>query len=134
MNSKSLVTEVCNVMSKINGVTVTSEFPDRLQDLPLRNPFVSVGIKSINAEGIEGAKLTEDFAPATVTLRLTVCVPKLMTGEKCMQVVDAIINSLRSMLQTHTILTIKANYTRYSAKLSALVTDVDVKFYSTNAF
>ncbi len=134
MDTKSLVTSVCNVVSKIAGLTVTPEFPDRLQDLPLRNPFVSVGIKSINAEGIDGAKLTEDFAPVTITVRLTVCVPKFMTGEKCMQTVDAIINSLGSMLRTYSILTVKMNYTRYSAKLSALVTDVDVKFYSTNAF
>lgn len=134
MDTKSLVTAVCNVVSKIAGVTVTPEFPDQLQDLPLRNPFVSVGIKSINAEGRDGAKLTETTAPVTITVRLTVCVPKLMTGEKCMQTMDAIINSLGSMLQTYSVLTVKANYTRYSSKLSALVTDIDVKFYSTNAF
>ncbi len=134
MNSKSLVTAVCNAVSKVAGVTVTPEFPDRQQDLPLRTPIISVGVKDITAEGIEGVKLAEGAAPSTVTVRLTVCVPKLMTGEKCMQTIDAVINSLRSILQTNSILSIKVNYTRYSAKLSALVTDIDVKFNSGNAF
>ncbi len=134
MNSKSLVTAVCNAVSKVAGVTVTPEFPDKKQDLPLRNPIVTVGVNDITAQGIEDAKLAEGLAPSTVTVRLTVCVPKLMTGEKCMQMVDAVINSLKSMLQTHSILTVKVSNTRYSSKLSALITDVDVKFDSGNAF
>lgn len=134
MNSKSLVTAVCNAVSKTSGVTVTPEFPDKKQDLPLRNPIVTVGVNDITIEGREDVKLAEGMAPSTVTVRLTVCVPKLMTGDKCMQTVDAVINSLKSMLQNYSILTIKVSNTRYSSKLSALVTDVDVKFYYGTAF
>lgn len=134
MNSKSLVTAVCNAVSTVAGVTVTPEFPDKKQDLPLRNPIVTVGVNDITIEGIEDAKLAEGMAPSTVTVRLTVCVPKTMTGENSCKTVDAVINSLKSMLQTYSILTIKVSNTRYSSKLSALVTDVDVKFYSGTAF
>lgn len=134
MNSKSLVTAVCNAVSKTSGVTVTPEFPDKKQDLPLRNPIITVGVNDITIEGIEDAKLAEGLAPSTVTVRLTVCVPKLMTGEKSCQTVDAVINSLKSMLQNYSILTIKVSNTRYSSKLSALVTNVDVKFDLGNAF
>jgi len=134
MNSKSLITAVCNAVSKVAGVTVTPEFPDKKQDLPLRNPIITVGVNDITIEGIEDAKLAEGLAPSTVTVRLTVCVPKFITGEKSCQTVDTVINSLKSMLQTYSISTIKVSNTRYSSKLSALVTDVDVKFDSGNAF
>ncbi len=134
MNSKSLVTAVINAVSGISGVTVTPEFPDNLQDLPLRNPIISVGVNAIWAEGEDGAKLTESIAPSTVTVRMTVCVPKTMTGERCMQTVDAVINSLKLLSNTYSIATLKVSNTRYSATLSALVIDIDVKFYFGNVF
>ena len=134
MNSNSLVTAVCNTVSGIAGVTVTPEFPDKLQDLPLRNPVISVGVNNISVDGVDDAKLTASASPSTVTVRVSVCVPKPMTGERCMQTVDSVINALKSLLTSYSIVTVKAGNTRYSSTLSALVTDVDIKFYSGNAF
>ncbi len=134
MNSKALVTAVISAVSKVSGVTVTPEFPDKQQDLPLRNPVISVGVNDISAEGEDGANLTVTSAPSSVTIRLSVCVPKTMTGEKCMQIVDSVINSLKVLLTDYSIAKISVSNTRYGATLAALITDVDVKFNSGNAF
>ena len=134
MNSKSLVTAVCNAVSGIAGVTVTPVVPDKQQDLPLRNPIISVGVNNISVEGIDGAKLTESSSFSTVTVRLSVCAPKTVTGERCMQTGDSVINAMKPLLNAYSIAAVKVGNTRYSSTLSALVTDVDVKFYSGNAF
>ncbi len=137
MNCSPLILDVCNaLMSNISGVKVMPEFPDEMQDLPLREPMISVGVNAIKVEsGIEDVNnVSNNNSPVILTMRMSICVPKTMTGMRCNQLVDATITAMSDILPKYTIIGIKAGSISYSATLSALNVNVDVIFKLGNAF
>ena len=67
-------------------------------------------------------------------MRLSICVPKTMTGMRCNQLVDAAITAMSDLLPKHIIIGVKVGSIAYSSTLSALNVNVDVTFRLGNAF
>lgn len=136
MKVKNLLLAVRSALSSaLTEVKVITEFPDRQQDLPLKQPIISVGVFSVVIEsGTDAVNISAGNSPMAVTVRLSICVPKTDEGIKCTELVDQSINVMAGFLSQYSIGDVNVGQTRYSSALGALNTNIDLKFNIGNAF
>lgn len=136
MNCKGIIYNVVNTLSSaMSGLTVTQEFADIKQDIPLRSPVITVGLKEIQVESsAESGIIASDASPCFVTVRLSLCAPKTHTGLECCEVLDGTVNALKGILNMYSLTDITVGDMKYSSTLAALVVTVDVKIAYGNAY
>ena len=136
MNCKGIISNVVNTLSSaMSGLTVTQEFADIKQDIPLRSPVITVGLKEIQVRSsAESGIIASDASPCFVTVRLSLCAPKTHTGLKCCEVLDGTVNALKGILNMYSLTDITVGDMKYSSTLAALVVTVDVKIAYGNAY
>lgn len=121
--------------SALKNVTIVNEFPAIKRDIPLSQPTVSVGVDRLSVALAEGyTKLAIDASPATVRIKLTVCVPKSMTGLDCYGILDGIVAAFNDLALFFNIIGIESGELKYSSSLGVLVLPLTVTFDAGNAF
>jgi len=121
--------------SGCSGVTFVRSFPKVATEFPVKTPTVSIGIKSAEiplSEGLYLGKLSDGTkcygAFASVTYKLTVCVPKTSAGLDCYATFDKIANAILGNYPLYAT-SVRCGDIFYDRNMGALVmpAEIDIK-------
>lgn len=109
---------------------VFREFPGTLQDLPIRETQISVGIDSVVLTGEAEQAVNGSQLFGRARLKITVYAPKNTsgTGARCISTFENISKCIARMSATHTVEAIECSDVKYSMAIGGLFMNVFVTF------
>ncbi len=138
MNScNNIIDSMCRAFSEncnLADVKFIHEFPSAKQDMPLREPIVSIGMESILIANDDKVTIKTGVSSCEVEILLNVCVPKAESGFNCQRIVDRIIEGIECFLDVFSIIGIVVEKTKYSTSLNALVVPIKILISNDNAY
>lgn len=111
------------------------DFPADKQDLPLRNPVVSIGLEELKiVTSEEFTSIGINHSPYFTTIKCLICLPKAETGFCCYEILDMILASFEENLSEYKIIEMKTDKICFDSTLCGLVLPLYITFSFPNAF
>ena len=125
-------TVIANLKADANFAytNVFREFPGTLQDLPIRETQISVGIDNVVLTGQDEDVISGSEMFGKARLKITVYAPKNSTGTgaRCISTFENISKCLAKLVKSYTIESIECSDVQYSMAIGGLFMNVYVTF------
>ena len=120
---------------EFDNISIIKEFPRERRDNPLMGAVISLGAESVTVKKLsDKEKIEPDSSPMTIKVKLTVCVPKVLGGNYCYDVLDRIIEAMGDLVSQYKVVAIESGELKYSSSLRTLVMPVIITVDAGNAY